>query len=255
MATGCLQCITIQTVNYDEIIVVSNESWQVWENSQNDNLGFMGEQAGKLIVCAGDHTTLYDENDNQVRDVSSYYAKHAILDSRDGLWYADPYSGLVKITESGSGNIICPNGPAFRTTGDMDARAGKLWVGGGTDATKWSGYGGYEFIDEYWKSYNRLTEPGMEGFLNISEISIDPTDANHVVGGSNGYGIIDFKNQELAGITDETNSILKPVPGFGHGYVNVTGVDIDAEGNLWVCPPISVMNLSTGAMSAENGNP
>ncbi len=123
-------------------------------------------------------------------------------------------SGLVKITESGSGNIICPNGPAYRTAGDMDAKSGKLWVGGGTEATKWASFGAYEFIDEYWKSYNYNTDPGMEGFLNVSKIAIDPTDVNHVVGGSNGYGIIDFKDQQLVGITDETNSILKPVPGL-----------------------------------------
>jgi sugar lactone lactonase YvrE len=199
----------------------------------------MGEQAGKLVVCASAHTTVYDQNDIQVRDVSSYYARHAILDSKDGLWYADPVSGLVEITESGSGNIICPNGPAHRTAGDIDVKAEKLWIGGGTDATKWASFGAYEFIDGYWKSYNNHTEPEMEGFLNISEIVIDPTDVNHVVGGSNGYGIIDFIDQKLVGITDETNSILKPVFGFGHGYVNVTGVDIDSEGSLWVCTNFS----------------
>jgi len=227
------------TTRYDDIITVSETGWQLWENSENDNFGYMGEQAGTLVVCAGDHTSLYDSGDRKVREVSSYYARHAILDSQNGLWYADPYSGLVKISEGGSGSIICPNGPAFRTAGDMDVKSGKLWVGGGTEATKWSNYGAYEFIDGYWKNYNNHLIPGMEGFLNISKISIDPTDVSHVVGGSNGYGIIDFKDQALVGITDETNSILKPVTGFGHGYVNVTGVDIDSEGNLWVCTNFS----------------
>ena len=47
-----------------------------------------------------------------------------------------------------------------------------------------------------------------------------------MIGGSNGYGITRFqKDQQLIGITDETNSILKPVTGFGHGYVMVTGMD------------------------------
>jgi hypothetical protein len=225
--------------HFDDIIVVTNDSWQLWGNSQNDNYGFLGEQAGKLVVCASTHTSLYDQNDMLVRDVSSYYAKHAILDSRDGLWYADPVSGLVKIEDNGTGNIICPNGPAFRTTGDMDAKSGKLWVGGGTEASKWSGNGAYEFVDEYWKNYNNHTNPGMEGFLNVSEIAIDPADANHIVGGSNGYGIIDFKDGSLLSITDETNSILKPVPLYGHGYVNVTGVSIDGEGSLWVCTNFS----------------
>jgi hypothetical protein len=223
----------------DDIIVVSEDSWQLWNNTRYDHVGFMGEQAGKLVVCFDSRTSLYDQADKLVKDVTSYYARHAILDSRDDLWYADPVSGLVKTKEYVTGNIICPNGPAFRTAGDMDVKSGKLWVGGGNEATKWAGFGAYEFIDGYWKSYNRNTNPGMEGFLNVSVICIDPTDVNHVVGGSNGYGIIDFKDGAVLSITDETNSILKPVPGYGHGYVNVAGVNIDAEGSLWVSTSLS----------------
>jgi ligand-binding sensor domain-containing protein len=219
---------------HDDILVVDNNTWQVWAKSQNDYFGFLGEQAGKLVVCSSGHTSLYDQDDKLVREVSSYYARHAIVDSKDGLWYADPVSGLVKITETGTGVTICPNGPAHRTAGDMDARSGKLWIGGGTDASKWSSFGAYEFLDESWKSYNNQVFPAMEGFLNISKISIDPADVNHVIGGSYGYGIIDFRDGALVGITDETNSILKPVPGYGHGYVNVTGLNMDKEGSLWV---------------------
>lgn len=235
----------------DDIIVVGNDTWQLWVNSQNDNLGFMGEQAGKLIVCAYFHTSLYDQEDKLVRDVSSYYAKHAIVDSRGGLWYADPVSGLVKIGEDGTGSIICPNGPAYRTAGDMDVKSGKFWVGGGTDASKWTSFGAYEFDNEYWKSYNNLVYPAMEGFLNVSKISIDPTDVNHVVGGSYGYGIIDFKDGAFLSITDETNSILKPVPGYGHGYVNVTGLNMDKEGSLWVSTTFSDAPVYRRKISGE----
>jgi ligand-binding sensor domain-containing protein len=226
-------------VNHDDIIVVTEAAWQVWANSQAENYRFMGEQAGKLIVCSDYHIRLYDQDDQLTRDVGSLYSHHAILDSKNGLWYADPYQGLARVNDAGESSMMYPNGPAYRTAGDMDAKSGKLWVGGGTSATKWSGYGAYEFLDGNWKNYNRTTDPVMEGFLNVSEISIDPTDVTHVVGGSNGYGIIDFKDGAVTGITDETNSILKPVGGYGHSYLNVTGVDFDAEGNLWVCTNFS----------------
>ena len=146
----------------------------------------------------------------------------------------DPEKGLIRITENEQEEIICPDGPAFRSAGDMEVKSGKLWVGGGTESTKWAGNGAYSFMDEDWQSYNYRTVPELEGFLNISEISIDPGDDDHVIGGSNGYGIVEFRNSTLIGITDETNSIFKPVAGFGHGYVMVTGTDLDAEGNLWV---------------------
>jgi hypothetical protein len=218
----------------DNIIVISNNAWELWENSVESNYGFMGEQAGNLLVCADSYTRVYDAQGRQLREVSSYYAAFALLDSRNGLWYADPVSGLVKIDVSGGGTIIYPNGPAFRSAGDMSAKGGRLWVGGGTEATKWAGNGAYSFVDEQWQSYYGRTNPQMSGFLNVSKIVVDPADNTHVMGGSNGYGLVEFKDGKFEGITDETNSILKPVPGYGHGYVNVTGLDIDKDGSVWV---------------------
>jgi hypothetical protein len=224
---------------HDDILILDESNWQLWLNSKAENYAFIGEQAGKLVVCADEHISVYDQDDNIIRDASSLHSRHAIVDSRNGLWYADPVGGLARVSDNGENSKIFPNGPAFRTSGDMDARSGALWVGAGTEATKFSGYGAYEFKDETWKSYNRITTPEMEGFWNVTEISIDPTDITHVVGGSNGYGIIDFKDGAFLSITDETNSILKPVQGYGHAYVNVTGVDVDAMGDLWVCTNFS----------------
>ncbi len=218
----------------DEIVVVTGNTGQLWPGSEPVTYGYMGEVEGTLIACAGDHTNLYDQNDNLIRREFTYYAEQAMPDKDGNLWYAEPISGLLKIDPQGAGHVYCPAGPAYWTAGDMDARNGLIWVGGGTDASKWSGYGAYSFQDDHWKSYNQKDFPQMKGFLNVFKISIDPLDDSHVVGGSYGYGIIDFNHNEVTAITDETNSILQPVPGYGHGYVNVTGVNIDAGGNLWV---------------------
>lgn len=219
---------------FDNIITVNGGSWDLWQNSRDDYYDYFGAQDANLIVCGTQRTRVYGVGGQQIREVSSYYAKHALLDSRNILWYAHPDKGLIRIGENEQEEVICPDGPAFRSAGDMEVLAGKLWVGGGTEATKWSGYGAYSFMDEDWQSYNYQTVPQLEGFLNISEITIDPGDADHVIGGSNGYGIAEFRSGTLIGITDETNSILKPVTGFGHGYVMVTGTDLDTDGNLWV---------------------
>jgi len=219
---------------YDNIIMISGGNWEIWQNSRDDYYDYFGEQNGNLIICGAQTTRVYDSGGQKSKEVSSYYAKHAVVDSRNGLWYAHPESGLIRITESGGNTVICPDGPAYRSAGDMEARAGKVWVGAGTEETKWSSYGAYSFIDEKWRNYNNKTIPAMEGFLNISRISIDPLDDNHVMGGSYGYGVAEFSGGNLVGITDETNSVLKPVAGYGHGYVLVNGIDFDPEGNLWL---------------------
>jgi hypothetical protein len=171
--------------------------------------------------------------------VSSYYAKHALYEADGPVWYADPVSGMVKIDISGAGTVICPDGPAYLYAGDMESEGGKVWVGGGTEASKWTSAGAYSFIAEDWVNYNHYTIPALEGVLNISEITIDPADDSHVIGGSNGYGITEFQNGELTGVFDETNSVLTPVPGYGHGYVLVTGTDFGPDGTLWISTSLS----------------
>ena len=221
---------------FDDIITVGDSGWEVWEGSYTDKFDYLGEQHGYLVFSSMLKTKVYGAGEELVRDNVTYYAKHALFDSKQGLWYADPGAGLVSLDASGNGTVIAPDGPAFRSVGDIEILYGNLWAGGGTDASKWAGYGAYSFIGEKWAGYNRNTIPAMENFLNISEISIDPLDPVHIIGGSYGYGIAEFQNGALIDIEDETNGVFLTVPGYEHepGYVRVTGTDFDAEGNLYM---------------------
>jgi hypothetical protein len=228
-----------QGTGFDEIIEISDHDWQVWAHSFDDYLDYLGAQDGYLVICAVMKTLIYDRQENLLRDVLTYFARHALYDSQKVLWYAEPDDGLIRVSESGGGTLIVPEGPAYRDAGDMEMQLGELWVGAGTEATKWTGFGAYSFIDEKWTSYNRFNIPELSDVLNISEIAIDPRDTRHVIGGSYGYGLVEFQDGELTGIFDETDGILQPVPGYGHGYVLVTGVDFDNEGNLWIVTSFS----------------
>lgn len=218
----------------DRIITLSGTGWQVWSQSPEDTCLYLGQQDGYLVLCSLLRTRVYQEPEIPVRDVLTYYANHALYDSRQRLWYADPGNGLVRLDEAGNGQVIHPDGPAYRDAGDIEIAGGQLWAGAGTDATKWAGYGAYSFIGERWQNYNENTIPELKDFLNISEISIDPLDPEHVIGGSYGYGLAEFRDGQLVDIIDETDGVLQPVTGFGHGYVRVTGTDFDRDGNLWV---------------------
>ncbi len=219
---------------YDEIIQISESDWTVWSQSYNDTFEYLGEQHGYLVFCSLLRTKVYSSQEQLVRDDRTYYARHALFDSKQGLWYADPENGIIKLDQAGNGTVIFPDGPAYRDAGDIEILGGNLWAGGGTAATQWSGYGAYSFSQEKWSSYNRNTIPELKDFLNISEITIDPLDLGHVIGGSYGYGIAEFNDGGLTDIIDETDGVLQPVPGYGSGYVRVTGVDFDAGGQLWI---------------------
>ncbi len=218
----------------DQIITFTDSDWQEWTHSYDDNFQFLGEQQGYLVIASLLRTKIYNNQEQPVRDVLTYYARHALFDSKQQLWYADPGSGLVKLDEAGNGEVFLPEGPAYRDAGDIEILNGELWAGGGTDASKWSGYGAYSFINEDWMSYNGNTIPELKDFLNISEISIDPLDNSHIIGGSYGYGLAEFSNGQLIDIIDESDGVLLPVAGYGHGYVRISGTDFDSDGNLWV---------------------
>jgi len=219
---------------FDDIIEVGQDSWEVWEHSYPDRFSYVGVQQGHLIICSLLATQVYDGQEQFVRKAVTYYARHALYDSRENLWYADPESGLVRLDAAGNGSVIAPDGPAYKDVGDIKIRAGHLWAAGGTEASKWAGHGAYSFVDEHWENFNKKTEPALEDFLNISEITIDPGDPEHVIGGSYGYGLAEFRNGSLLDIIDENDGVLQPVPGYGHGYVLVKGVDFELDGTLWV---------------------
>jgi len=224
---------------FDDIISISANSWDVWVNSENDYYDYLGEQNGNLVICSQAMTRIYNNTGQLIREAGSYYARHALYDGQQEIWYAEPESGLIRINAAGNASLIVPDGPAYREVGDIEIRSGQLWAGGGTDESKWKGYGAYSFADEDWKNHNRFVHPELEGFLNISEISINPLDSRHVLGGSYGYGVVEFRNGEPAEFADETNSVLEPVPGYGHGYVLVTGTDFDPSGTAWLATNFS----------------
>lgn len=219
---------------FDEIITIGSDNWEVWTYSYNDQFYYLGEQNGYLVICSQMSTKVYNQQEEFVREAVTYYANHALYDKDHTLWYASPESGLVRLNEAGSGFVIAPNGPAYREVGEIKIRSGNLWAGGGTEATKWAGHGAYSFVNEQWTDYNKNTIPELTDFLNISKIAIDPRDPKHVIGGSYGYGLAEFQNGMLIDIIDENDGILQPVPGYGHGYVLVKGVDFESDGTLWV---------------------
>ncbi|MBN1159431.1 MAG: hypothetical protein JXA61_08620 [Bacteroidales bacterium] len=219
---------------FDEIITIGPDTWEIWTHNFADQFSYLGEQNGYLIICSLLSTKVYDQQERFVREAVTYYAKHALYDKEHTLWYADPESGLVRLDEAGNGIVIVPDGPAYRDVGDIKVLYGNLWAAGGTESSKWAGYGAYSFIGEQWTDYNEKTIPELSGLLNISKIAIDPGDTEHVIGGSYGYGLAEFKNGMLVDIIDEEDGCLQPVPGFGHGYVLVKGLDFEPDGTLWV---------------------
>jgi len=231
---------TNPVTNLNDIITIDNAGWKKWDKGYSDYFLYLTRHRNYLIFSSLYRTDIYDESETQVAAFGSSFCRHAIMDKNGQVWFADPEKGLGKPETNGISYIV-PNGPAYRDVGDMAIQSGLLWAGGGTDAgpSKWGSKGAYYFSNERWNSLNNTTAPGLTGFLNISEVAIDPLDTGHVYGGSLGYGIVEFQNGNLVNVFDETDGILEPVPGYGHGFIIVSGINFDASGNLWISTSLS----------------
>lgn len=242
--------LTIWGGTSQEIISVGESGWNTWTGSVTGNYNSFAGKDGLLLFSLDDRYWVYGAEGEMIRKGSSYYAKDLIIDQRKDVWYANPDAGLVQITADNQEIVFAPDGPAFRDAGDITIKNGQVWIGGGTEGTKWAGYGAYAFIGEKWRNFNRLTVPELNNFLNISEIAIDPLNPEHVICGSYGYGVAEFRNGSLTDIEDETDGVLKPIAGFGQGYIRVTGVDFDAGGTAWLC----TSNSEQGIYRLRPGN-
>ena len=218
----------------DEVITFNENGWKVWENNAEgvDTIyKSLQVKNNLLVVTSSLNTRFYNVEEQEYNSVKSIGPNHGIKDKDNILWIADTYEGLIKIEPGGNKSTYIPNGPRFNDVSDMDCVNGQLWVASGKQT---GGKGMYSFIDNQWENYNAGNYVELNQVQNIYRVAVDPTNDQHVFGGSFGFGLVEFENGSPENTFDETNSILKTIEGYPHGYVWILGLNFDQEGNLWI---------------------
>lgn len=215
--------------------------------------------------------------------------KSALRGSDTRFLIADSRFGMIR---SPGGNIaerIFPNGPASIDSRRMVSSGGALYVATGGVEGNWSNRfdkeGVFHFQDGEWQITSQETDPQMDGpnayggaVVDIMDVEVDPDDPNHAWATSWDDGLLEFRNRELVGFYNQTNSALQEADSgiWGPGVVRIAGVDYDDDGNLWITnseverpivvftadgnwynfDPGSILNnnkLVSDIMAAENG--
>ncbi len=151
------------------------------------------------------------------------------------FFVADPVAGLIKkIKYQPDADTIAPNGPAYYQSFHVNVTDDEVWISGGSHGQPWNHYGIYRFKNNFWTNYNRFTTDSMLNVRNISLSITNPGNPKHIVGGSYGFGLVEFLDDAITKTWNINNSPLEAASGLGEGYNRITGLAFDKRQNLWI---------------------
>lgn len=157
------------------------------------------------------------------------------------IWRAGGDEGIVrhsKITQEWL--TYKPNGPLVNIPYRIHAHGDKVGVlQGGYFISSYKRPGVVMMQDEgHWRNYNTdyfTSRTGLSAITDFSDIAFDPSDPAHFYVSSFGYGLFEFRNDTLYRHYTPSNSALQSIlPNVVFPYVWVDGLQIDANGHLWM---------------------
>jgi hypothetical protein len=139
----------------------------------------------------------------------------------------------------------------------MKAKNGQLWVVGGgyhyDFSSVYSNTGFYHYDGSAWRNYFNEVTAGLDTMLDLVTVAPDPNIAGKAFLGSYVKGTGEFQNGNLLNVYGEYNS---PYQAAAYHRVLNTGLDFDANGNLWglvsglpgyaISVPLSVYKKGSG---------
>ena len=182
----------------------------------------------------------YDEDLNNTVYISNcngvgLHPRDVIVENNE-IWIADSRHGLVQTYNSYSGKFIYPNGPKTTDVYDITSEGNVVWsVAGGKDLSWLQLYkksDASSFIDNEWNTINIINDDTYGTIFDLVSVAVNPFNHNQVFAGAWNDGLVEFNNNEVTNIYDNTNSSLEPMDTYG--YYRIGGVAFDESGNLWV---------------------
>ena len=264
----------------DTVYYFEGGAWQRVTHAFGRQNTFVSAASNQLLLCQNDHVERYS-SDLVFQDALIGYSgglsitPAMAVPTLDGtaLWIADRNRGLVRSVGDQTGTPIYPPGPATVSAQRIAMAGGGLYVTTGGVAGNWTNVfrqeGVHSFVDGTWRTTNKTNDPLMQTGANpfgqtvndVMAVAVDPEDGSHAFVGSWDEGVLEFRNGQVQTIYNASgNSSLQIYAANGaENQVMVAGVDLDADGNLWVSnsnceQPISVRTATGSWRSFDPGN-
>ena len=224
--------------NGDTLYQFYNNQWSYFDTTIT-TIRKVNVSKGKLILLLSYNVWVLNDDLEKEKIIYTYgesgsEPNYALIDDNNYVYIADKNKGIVKYGWVEDISFIYPNGPMYPDAVDIKIYNNKLLAAGGSPSNPWADKGAYTYINGSWNSYNKKIFDEFDGLFNISTVVIDPSRTDAFYGGSHGYGLVEFSQNEVFNVYDETNSILQTISGYGHGYLRIDGLAFDYTNNLWI---------------------
>lgn len=227
----------------ENILYLNGEAWVNYPYFTKERIiRDLDNEEDDLIIVSNWEVDIFDPQGNSSYFISTGRPFGARVAGDGTLWIADEERGLVRYLPPGEPVDILPEGPSGINVTSLEFHEGKLiGVAGGTNGSWNNLYRNGEFYmldDKQWTNYFNTS---VKDFLDIE---FDPDDPGHFYIASWGFGLLEFRGDELVENYREENSTLQSViPG---DFVRIGGIAYDQDKNLWVCnggtpSPLSVL--------------
>ena len=225
----------------DKLYYRENDTWKEFTGISDEELYEIRVEEDLLVVTG--NQSVFTINDNLLlADVlTAGSPRSAGLDREGNLWVADFGKGMVYYGSDGE-NTYRPNGPYSSNVYDITSADGVVFaVPGGVNRAYnnlFQSASLYTYRNQRWRSNINYE------YRDILSLAVHPGDPVHLFGGTWGYVLLEYRDEEIINAYDESNSSLQNIIPGGEA-VRIGGIAFDQQNNLWmtntgVSEPVSV---------------
>ena len=231
-----------ETGSVDSLYYYENGFWQQFQTIESSTIYHVGKSHDHLMVVSNHYVGVYDKDNQKIRHLFANSPNHAVLDNENILWAADRGAGMHISPNESSMETVWPNGPLSKDAVSIAIVDDIVYTVAGSVTSGWGNTWNHAELNTLQGSL--WTGTSTVDYRDLINLTIDPTDKDHVFAASWGYGLLEYRNGELVEAYDETNSTLQTfIP--DDDFYRLGGVVFDKAGNLWVSnsnvpEPISV---------------
>ncbi len=236
-----------EVFNSDTLYIHDTDGWSYFNETKTPTTNSIGAFGDRIVFTHYDYMDVMDTNLIIVNHVWRYFfgdtnyypqPQHAIIDKDKEVWIADANQGMLRNYMTYIFRMFKPNGPSSPKVFAMSPGTDRICVvPGGRNITwgnEWTPGALYTFADESWSTVDYTINALMDSLRDFVAIAVDPSNPSHIYGGTWGYGLAEFSNNQLVNVYNGSNSLLRPPSGLDDYEVKIGGLMFDNENNLWI---------------------